>query len=74
MQARHAAALDPRVAGGEVLSSKLDLVVWLERDDEDLFHSAHLAYVVDMWVVRWVCDCPPLTVHPRVWGRGRGKV
>ena len=54
MQARHAAALDPRVAGGEVLSSKLDLVVWLERDDEDLFHSAHLAYVVDMWVVRWV--------------------
>ena len=54
MQARHAAVLDPRVAGGVVKSSKTDLVVWLERDDKDLFHSAHLAYVVDMWVVRWV--------------------
>ena len=47
--------LDPRVAGGEVKSSKVDLVVWVERkDEEDIFHSAHLAYVVDMWVVRWV--------------------
>ena len=54
MQARHAAVLDTRVAGGEVKSSKIDLVVWVERDDEDLFHSAHLAYVVDMLVVRWV--------------------
>ena len=64
MQARDAAVLDPRVAGGEVKSSKIDLVVWSERDDEDLSHAAHLAYVVDMWVVRWVVGG---RVHSWAW-------
>ena len=54
MQARGAAMLDPHVTGGEVLSTKTDLVISVDRVDENLFHSAHLAYVVDMWVVRWV--------------------